>query len=78
MSNDELRVQLIAAALAGSAAPLKELRAKQEQMTQGVSAAAERVDKLVRGEANALAEAAVAIADAVLEVLARKKAPPPG
>jgi hypothetical protein len=76
MSNDELRTQIIAAALAGSAASLKELRAKQQQMTQGVSAASERVDKLVRGEANALAEAAVAIADAVVDVLARAKAPP--
>jgi hypothetical protein len=76
MGNDELRAHLIAAALTGAAVPLKELRAKQEQMTQGVSAAAERVDRAVRAEANALAEAAVAIADAVLDVLARKKGPP--
>lgn len=66
----------VAAALTGSATQLKELRAKQEQMSQGVSDAGDRVDRLVRSEANALAEAAATIADAVLEVLARKKALP--
>lgn len=76
MGNDELRTRFIAAALNGSAVSLKELRARQEQMTKGVASGAERVDKLVRAEATALAEAAVVIADAVLEVLASKKAPP--
>ncbi len=76
MGNDDLRTHFIAAALNGSAVSLKELRARQEQMTKGVASGAERVDKLVRAEATALAEAAVGIADAVLEVLASKKAPP--
>lgn len=81
MTDDELRTHIILTTLSGAAVPLKDIRHNQEDLAKrggpaGFAEADVKVKALLLREATALAEAAVAIADATLNVLNRRKITP--